>query len=145
MNPGSDSEPIGAAEDLGRGIYSRGLARQAGRSHIRLNAFLERPGVRTLSVDRLSIAPVGDAVALAAEVGRERGRSFHGWAVVKARAANRNGRSVVASPQPERNNPYHADIVLPADAVEDRLRQKEHAQQLADQAVWRARPNGDVA
>ena len=93
-----------------------------------------------MSVDRLSIAPPDEAVTLAVEIGEERGRSFHGWAVVKVDAASRNGRSVVASPKPERNNPYHADIVLPLEATGNRLKQKEHAQQLADQAVWRAKP-----
>ena len=52
-----------------------------------------------------------------------------------------SGRQAVASPQ--LGNPYHADIVLPDPAIEDREEQKRHAQELADSSVWRERNSHD--
>ena len=66
-----------------------------------------------------------------------RGKTFYGWAVIDAETAASNGRQVTASPQLD--NPYHADIVLPDAAVEDREEQKRHAQELADASIWRNR------
>jgi len=34
-------------------------------------------------------------------------------------------------------NPFHADILLPDTAIEDRDEQKQHAQELATEAQWR--------
>ena len=46
----------------------------------RPTVFLERPGVREISVDRLTLAPPDEAVAIADAVaaGREGNRSFYG-------------------------------------------------------------------
>ena len=94
-----------------------------------------------ISVDRLDLAPPAEAAAAALRIANERGPtvSFYGWAVVIAQEAGADGRQVRASAKPD--NPYHADIVLPDLAAEDREEQKRHAQELADSSSWRERPS----
>ena len=120
-------------------MFSSKNAKRARRSRVSLNAFLETEGQTDISVDRLSIAPAKEAVAIADNVGAARSRTFYGWAVVTAEEARRNGRKAIASPLD--NNPYHADIRLPDLAAKDREEQKRHAQELADVSRWRERPN----
>lgn len=67
-----------------------------------------------------------------------RNAMFYGWAAVSVRNAAVNGRQVRASPI--NGNRYHADIVLPDLAEENRDEQTRHAQELADSANWRERP-----
>ena len=62
---------------------------------------------------------------------------------VIAEDAVRNGRRAGASPILDQN-PYHADIVLPRIASEDREDQKRHAQELADMSRWRSRPRSQI-
>ena len=90
-----------------------------------------------ISVDRLDSAPPDEAVAIADEIAAARSAKFHGWEVITARQAGVNGRQVRASAR--LHNPYHADIVLPDLAAEDREEQKRHAQELADRSSWRER------
>ena len=132
---------IASDEELGRGVFSSRNARRAERSRIPYNVFLEKVGQTDISVDRLSIAPEKEAVAIAVNVGAARTppATFYGWAVVTAEEARRNGREAIASPL--NDNPYHADIRLPELTVEDREEQKRHAQELADASRWRERPN----
>lgn len=125
---------VGRKEALGRGVFSYSAARRAPR-RITLNVFLERPTVVELSVNRLDLAAPHEAVTIAEQVGHGRGKPFFGWAVVETRQARTNGRRVVSSPLPG-ENPYHADILLPETAAEDREEQKQHAQELADAATW---------
>lgn len=131
---------IGPEEELGRSVFSRRHAERALRSTMPHHVFLTKAGETHISVDRLSVAPQSQAVALAEAAAVDRGRTFYGWAAVDAGAARRNGRDVVATPIPEKN-PYHVDIVLPEAAVEDREEQTRHAQELADASHWRPRPN----
>ena len=100
------------------------------RARVPHHVFLEREGITEISVDRLDPAPPAEAVASAARIANDRGATFYGWAVVVARNAGANGRHVRTSAKPD--NPYHADIVLPDLAAEDREEQKRHAQELAD-------------
>ncbi len=130
-------DDIGPGESLGRDVFSSSQARRADRGRILPNVFLGREGDPRLSVDRLDFASPGEATEIADRVAIGRSKPFFGWAVVKADAAASNGRQVTASPQTD--NPYHADIILPDTAVEDRDEQKRHAQELADEASWRAR------
>lgn len=127
-------QEVGPEETLGRGVFSSSAARRAPR-RITLNVFLERPAVVELSVDRLDVAPPHEAIAIAEQVGNRRSKPFFGWAIVETRQARTNGRRVVSSPL-SGENPYHADILLPATAAEDREEQKQHAQELADAATW---------
>lgn len=129
-------EDIAAGEELGRGVFSSRTARRAHR-RIPHHIFLERVGETSISVDRLSVAPMDEAVEIADGIGEMRNRQFYGWAVVTNEDAARNGRRVAASPIGD--NPYHADILLPGIAAEDREEQKRHAQELADVARWHDR------
>ena len=131
--------PINESEELGRGVFSSRDARAAERGQIRATVFLERPEVREISVDRLTLAPLDEAVAIADAVaaGREGNRSFYGWAVMTAAEVIGVGCAVVASPL--QWNLYHADIVLPEPAV-DEWEQRQYALELAARAIWLGRP-----
>ena len=133
------SEHIEAQENLGRGVFSSRNRDRARRARVPHHVFLEREGRTTISVDRLDLAPLAEAAATALRVAHDRGATFYGWAVVTARKAGADGRHVRASAQPD--NPYHADIVLPDLAAEDREEQKRHAQELADVSSWREHPS----
>ena len=124
-------------EDLGRDIFSSKHAKRARRSRVPYHVFLERCGERKISVDRLSVAPANESEAIADRTARARGRSFYGWAVVRADTATSDGRRVLGTPLPD--NPYHADIQLPARAADDRDEQKWHAKFLASRSHWRGR------
>ena len=105
-----------------------------------INEFLPRQGETHISVDRLSIAPLNDVTAIADARDGARNRNFYGWAVVSASNAALNGRIVEVSPILN-INPYHADIILPQSAADDRDEQKRHAQELRDASRWRACPD----
>ena len=132
---------IAPEEELGRDIYSKKQARRAQRTRAPLNVFLVEEGNTKISVDRLTFAPPDKATANADKRAIARNATFYGWAVVTAEKASDKGRHVIATPKPEYDNPYHADIVLPKLAGEDRDEQKDHAQKLADASHWRARPD----
>ena len=134
------SDKIGSKENLGRGVFSSKDGKRAARGKVPSNIFLEKKGETEISVDRLDYAPESVAVEIGDKVAELRNRSFYGWAVVSAEVAGSNGRKVLASPKPEYNNPYHADIIMPDSVTEDLEEQLQHAQELADNSVWRARP-----
>ena len=135
-------DTIAPEEELGRGIFSRKHAQRAQRTRVPLHVFLVQEGNREISIDRLTFAALDHkATVLADEIAAARNATFYGWAVVTAEKAGNNGRHVIASPRPERNNSYHADIILPEIAGEDREEQKRHAQELADTSQWRERPD----
>ena len=130
-------DQVAPDEELGRSVFS---SRHARRQRISYLVFLESPGNKEISVDRLTYTSTSAAVVIADQIATTRGRNFYGWAVVVANRASANGRSVQSSPLPDGTNPYHADIVLPDLAVANRERQKSHARELADYSHWRARP-----
>ena len=137
--PDPTPDPITASEELGRGIFSRRDARAAERGQVRPTVFLERRGLREISVDRLTLAPPDEAVTIADAVaaGRAGHQSFYGWAVLAASEAISVGCTVVATPY--QWNPYHADIVLPESAT-DEWKQQQYALELAARARWLGRP-----
>ncbi len=130
---------IALNEELGRGVFSKDQAKRAQRSRVPLNAFLVQEDTAEVSVDRLTLAPLDEATEIADLTANARNRNFYGWAIVTAKKACKNGRSVIATPIPN-SNPYHADIVLPTFSVQNqREKQKRHAQELADASCWRKR------
>lgn len=134
---------IGPGEDLGRGVFSSRNRDRARRGKTPHHVFLEREGTIEVSVDRLNFAPETEMSGIADRVAANRNATFYGWAVVVEDRARANGRGAIASPITD--NPYHADIILPAPAAEDREEQKRHAQELADASTWRGRPErGDA-
>ena len=141
LNPANSLGPVGEWEELGRGVFSRSHRRRAANTGmIPYQAFLERAGERTISVDRLSRAPLEKAAANARWVAKQRTpvRNFYGWAVVSVENVQKLGLDVTDSPYPE--NPYHADIVLPSSAAENREEQEHYAWDLARVASWRPAP-----
>ena len=139
MNLAEIFEHVRLQEELGRGVFSTNNAKRAKRSRIPAHVFLEKPGEPKISVDKLSVAPLDEVVKIAEGVAVVRGATFYGWAIVAAERIRENGRQVVATPLPD--NPYHADILLPESAAEDREKQQRHAQELADASRWQDRPN----
>ena len=123
------------SEELGRCVLSSHNARRSSRGSVPHNVFLERPG-SDISVERLSVAPDAEALDHARNVATQRGtgKKFYGWAVVTAELAALSERQVLATPQ--KDNPYHADIVLPDSARDERDEQIRHAQELADASRW---------
>ena len=132
-------ERIRPQEELGRGVFSSRNAKRAKRSRVPAYVFLEKLGEPKISVDRLSVAPLEEVVEIAERVAGARDASFYGWAIVAAKRIRENSREVVATPLPD--NPYHADILLPEGAAEDREEQQRHAQELADASRWQDRLN----
>lgn len=132
---------ISAEKDLGRRIFSATVAKKvAGGSKGRLfREFLIPPGETAISIDRLSIAPLGEVATLARAASASRDGTFHGWALITGDDACGNGRQVRASPVD--GNPYHAEILLPDAAATDRGVRVRHAQELADASSgWCADP-----
>lgn len=127
-------DSIEPEEDLGRSVFSSQQKKRAQRSTVPYHVFLEREGEIKLSVDRLSRASEEELVSIARNVAEARNRKFYGWAVVSAKLAHANEREVVSTPQPD--NPYHADILLPILAADDREEQIRHAKELADNSKW---------
>ena len=131
----NEDEAVSENEYLGREVFSRSSAKRARRNRIPFRVFLEREGIKLISVDRLDNASVEEATSIAGQNAIARNASFYGWAVVLGAHAMADERKVV--PSPTSLNPFHADIVLPDQAALDREEQKSHAQNLADQATWR--------
>ena len=129
---------IAPQEELGRGVFSSQEKKRAERSRISLQVFLEKEGETDISVDRLDYPTPQEAAAIGERAAVARDRTFYGWAVVTAENAGTHQRQVRATPL--QDNPYHADIVLPDIASEDREEQKRHAQELRDASRWRSRP-----
>ena len=131
--------PISSDETIGRRIFSVTKARRAMRGNIAKSIFLEKAGVIQLSTDRTIRARLQDITAIAERSARDRGETFFGWASLPVSKAAMDSRKVKESPTTD--NPYHADIVLPANAAKNKDKQKEHAQLLSDAAKWLAPTN----
>ena len=139
--PGAPPLPrhVDDGEELGRAVFSNRQRQAAERGRAPYSAFFERAGVRTISVTRMSYAPAAEAAAIGDAVGarREPPATLHGWLIVAAFRVRAIGCDAAASPLGE--NPYHADVVLPAIAAEDRDAQRAFAQRLAQASLWRGR------
>ena len=102
---------------LGRAVFSSKQAKKASRGKMETSIFLERPGA-SLSVDRVGFCSTQELTSIQnknAELRstQESKRSFYGWVNVEAKIARGNRRRVQATPM--KNNPYHAEIILPKD------------------------------
>ena len=130
-------------EELGRGIFSGQQARLSRQHGIPASVFRERDGHRGISVDRLSVAPIDQAVKNGEAIANARGpnRTFYGWAVISATDVRKIGCDVEAAPLADGSNPYHANIILPESVVADSGEQDQYAQRLAIKASWKERPS----
>ena len=137
MTPGDEIAPD---EHLGRRVFSRRDRRRAQRGRLPLKVFLDKEPTTEISTDRVDATDAGSLTAIADPSAASRPGPFRGWAVVTYEAACKSSRSVQASPLPD--NPYHADIILPNDAADDREEQHGHAQELADSSTWLERHGG---
>ena len=105
-----------------------------------MDVFLEREEAKSISVDWMDHAPIDELAAWSRERARKRepSRQFHGWAVLKVWHAEKDGRTVEATPTLQ--NRCHADIFLNVTGEERRRQQKDHAVTLADKSRWREAP-----
>jgi hypothetical protein len=126
------------SEVLGRRVYSRKRADRAKKGRVQKRLFLAKEGCKVISTDRLFPTKLVDIASIARLEGANRTGPFYGWAEIAVSNASQEGRRVKASPT--RNNPYHADIVLPGRVASDREEQGRHAQKLADASSWRDSP-----
>ena len=135
------SSTIKDTEELGRGVFSSQQARLSRQHGVPVSVFRERDGHREISVDRLSVAPIDEAVKNGEAIARARGpnRTFYGWAVIPAIDVRNTGCDVEAAPLADGSNPYHANIILPKTAVVDSGEQDQYAQRLAIKASWKER------
>lgn len=139
-NPG----PIGDWEELGRRVFSRSAAKDAARNRVPFHVFLEKIGVKELSVDRLTVAEadpggIAEVVADAQQVAASRTsppNTFCGWAVVSAEAVRGTDGQAKESPLP--NNRYHADVIFPDAKMESGDAQKGYATTLAGKSCWKS-------
>ncbi len=145
-DPVSEADAAGSAiadtEELGRGVFSSQQARLSRQHGVPASVSRERDGHREISVDRLSLAPIDQAVKNGEAIARARGpnRTFYGWAVIPAVDVRNAGCDVEAAPLADGANPYHANIILPDAAVTDSSAQDQYAQRLAIKASWKERP-----
>ena len=144
LGPARSPSPPGEWEELGRRIFSRSTARDAAKNRVPFHLFLEKASVKELSVDRLTVAEpegIAEVVADALQAAANRPsppNTFSGWAVVNVEAVRETGCHVKDSPLP--NNRYHADIILPDTAMENKEAQQGYATTLAGKAKWKAWP-----
>ena len=133
---------LDANEDLGRAAFTRQSRNRARRGVINHRDFLESGQAESISVDRMDHAPIDELAAWSRERARRRGpsRRFYGWAVLKVRDANKDGRTVKATPTLQ--NRCHADVFLNITATgEERKHQQEgHAFKLAAHSWWLEAP-----
>ena len=125
----------------GRCVFSSSHRRKAANTgKVPYQAFLEKAGVREISVDRLNCTTPDKSAANGRRVGEQRDPplNFYGWAVVSTERVRNVGCNVVDSPLP--GNPYHADIVLPDSVAANREEQEHYAVTLAGMAGWRPYP-----
>lgn len=132
------TDEVAESEELARGVFDSTVAKKARKEQMLPSAFMEREGVCTLSVLRTSIITNdAEVVRIGKHMARNRGpnRTIYGWFVVSARSAALMGRQLEATKV--EGNPYHADIVLPAEDCMNKLRRLQHAQSLASHSEWR--------
>ena len=119
---------------LGRAIFSSTEAKRASSGKIRSYVFIEKPG-KPLSVDRFGFCSQEELTTIQdknAQQGRE-GRSFYGWASLKAVDVRKKNRQLRSTPI---SNPYHADIILPED-TNTKDDQIAHAIDLVESSNWK--------
>ena len=127
---------VSEKERLGRRIFSESdLERIQRKKASTYRLFLEKEGVKKLSVDRIELPSSKNVlIEICNKAAKEREASgFYGWAVITAEEASMDEREVKSSRSEE--NPYHADIILPDSAIKDRDEQKQHARKLAEKST----------
>lgn len=128
---------VSADERLGRRAFEERIAKQAARGRNRHKLFLDKRS-KSLSVDRMSKAPIERLRDIADQERASEGKTVKGWAVVPAVVAARNGRTVLPDKTP--SNPYHAEIILPLPDGDEEDERTQHAHELAMDAEWVPRP-----
>ena len=133
-------ERVVSTETILRGVFSKNhFASTKGR--VKYNAFLERKGVRFLSVDRADNAQRDELARLGQQRATERSRTFYGWGKLSVADAESADVGVVVRASPKADNPHHADIVLPRAAGRSR---QQVAVRLARTSKWRPWPPPDL-
>ena len=85
-------------------------------------------------MDRLNYLTLERALELAEARASTRGATFHGWAIVIAKNVTGGGRGVTSSLL--RDNPAHANILLPCSTIENDEVRNQHLVELAERSFW---------
>lgn len=137
-----------ADENLGRRVSEkkprrikrirRNIELGLSKEHIIPHQIFNPPlGKAVLSVDRLSLAPVGEVADIAKRDAKDDNRIFYGWAVVLFEFVLQAGIRANPSPIKTPPNPFHADLALPAeDPLEEIDKIQAYTYMLAKNAKW---------
>ena len=138
-------------DKLGRAIFSRGQAQRAILENTDHKIFLVQKGEQFISIDRFFSSYLEKLTEIQDKNAQKRSeietqkwhkgelkqenqpkrRSFYGWASLAALDARQDNRQV--QPDPIRENPYHANIILPEDTHDEYIL---HAKALAAKSEW---------
>ena len=122
---------------LGRQVdSSRDASRCQSNNYPRKYKFFIEAGDNKVSVDRLYVACASETARLAEHhhATRVERRSFYGWLAITREAAMQSGRYLELSPTCD--NPYHVEIVLPAEVLEDSRVYQDHAVEMTADVWW---------
>ena len=130
-------------DKLGREEYSEKDAKHAFRNQStksrkgpRVRKFLPPKNSNEISVNRLGLASNSEMAEIGICNATALKKSFWGWYVLSVIDVQQVGCSV--KPSPYRDNPYHADIIVPValDAEDRRIELIEFARDLAYRAIF---------
>ena len=135
--------PLTDEETLARAITDGTEAKYARRNkndpkafpYILASSFVDY-GEKEISVDRYDRMCIEDAIKRGEQMAQWRGtnRQFHGWARLTRADVTSVGLDAIDSP--EGGHLWHADILLPDDAVTDKEAHNHYAADLASVATW---------
>ena len=114
---------------------------QKGKEYVPLGIFLNNKSLTEISVFILDIGPDDNLTEIGNTMATQRAenRKFYGWAEISVINASEENRKVCYTPRPE--NKWHADIILPEPAAQEKKERERHAIQLAGMAFPRASTN----
>ncbi len=122
------SKDVNDDDKLGRGSFSTKDVNKAGKVRYCLFFYKRKD---TISVDRLFNFCLEKLTAIQDKHAQKRNQ-FYGWAGIKTLDAKKNGRKTQSNPV--KDNPYHANIILPKNIEDDDRR--SHAKELAFYSKW---------
>ena len=127
--------------DVGRAIFQSNHWKSICRGVASVAIFRDEKSPVEISVFILSRVSDRKLTQIADSIAVQRGsnRKFYGWAELSVANASIDAREVHATPAPE--NKWHADIVLPIAAKDDKKVRERHVNQLAHLSTSRPRTN----
>ena len=138
-----ETNSLGNSEKLGREERSKTSAKRSfhqlrtkGKVNVRASKFEPSTNTNEISVNRMDIAPTTILAQIGARNANSVGKKFWGWYTLTAEDIKEVGCNV--KPTPLKENPYHADIVIPVILETDDRKNaiREYARDLAYRAEF---------